>query len=149
MIAGELELPKGRLATNFRGEYALAKAIQRALEKGIIPSRPLVECRYDLVLDDGSYRARVQVKYGGGKSPRQCDGVVPVGLKKWRNDGRACIWHYTATEIDAVLVYVQKIDKVLWFGPEVFEGRSMLQIRLQPARNGQQTGCLMAEDYLW
>jgi hypothetical protein len=56
---------------------------------------------------------------------------------------------YTAEEIDAVLVYVRKIDKIFWFGPEVFERRSMLCIRLEPSRNGQHKGCLMAHDYIW
>jgi hypothetical protein len=72
-----------------------------------------------------------------------------VGLKKWRTDGRAPIWHYTAEEIDAVLVWLKATDQVLWFGPEVFVGRASLQIRLQPSRNGQNKGCLMAADYVW
>jgi hypothetical protein len=138
-----------RLATNFLGEFAIAKVVLRAMEKGIIPSRPLLQCRYDLVLDDGSKQQRVQVKYADGKSPKQASGVIPVGLKKWRTDGRPPIWYYTAAEIDAVLVYVRAIDQILWFGPEVFEKRTMLHIRLEPARNGQQLGCLMAADYVW
>jgi hypothetical protein len=143
--------PEGqkRLATNFRGEFAVAKVVLRALEKGLIPCRPLVECRYDLILDDGFKLHRVQVKYAGGKSPKQASGVIPVGLKKWRTDGRLPLLHYTATEIDALLVYVRKLDQILWFGPEVFENRTMLHIRIEPSRNGQQKGCLMAADYVW
>jgi hypothetical protein len=138
-----------RLATNFLGEFAIAQVVLRALEKGFTPSRPLVECRYDLILDDGFKPYRVQVKYAGGKSPSQANGVIPVGLKKWRSDGRPPIRYYTAAEIDALLVYVRKIDRILWFGPEVFQQRTMLHIRLEPARNGQHKGCLMAADFLW
>jgi hypothetical protein len=137
-----------RLRTNLLGEFAVAKVFLRAIEKGVRVSRPLIECRYDLIPDDGNlYRA--QVKYAGGKCPKQVNGVIPVGLKKWRTDGRRPIWHYTAEEIAVVLVYLRATDQILWFGPEVFVGRTMLYIRLEPARNGQKKGCLMAADYVW
>jgi hypothetical protein len=141
--------PQERLRTNFLGEFAIVKVILRAIEKGVIPSRPMVECRYDLILDDGFKRHRVQVKHAGGKAPKQASGVIPVGLKKWRTDGRPPIWHYSAEEIDVLVVYVRVTDQILWFGPEVFAGRTMLHIRLDPARNGQEKGCLMAADYVW
>jgi hypothetical protein len=138
-----------RLATNFLGGFAVAKVVVRAIEKGMAAFQPLIECRCDLVLDDGFKLHRVQVKYAGGKAPRQASGVVPVGLKKWRTDGRPPIRYYTAAEVDAVLVYVRAIDQILWFGPEVFEGKTMLHIRIEPTRNGQRKGCLMAADYIW
>ncbi len=140
--------PQGRLRTNFLGEFAIAKVVLRAIEKGVTPSRPLIECRYDLILDDGKPH-RVQVKYAGGKAPKQASGVVPVGLKKWRTDGRPPIRYYTAEEIDAVVVYLPVTDQILWLGPEVFEGRTMLHVRLEPTRNGQEKGCLMAAEYVW
>jgi hypothetical protein len=138
-----------RLATNFLGEYSVAKVWMRCLEKRFGCSRPLLECRYDLILDDGIKLYRTQVKYAGAASPKRSPGVVQVGLQKWRNDGRAVIPYYTAAEIDLLLVYVRRIDRLLWFGPEVFDGRSALFIRVEPARNNQKKGCLMAADYLW
>jgi hypothetical protein len=138
-----------RLATNFLGEIAVAKVVLRAMEKGWTPFRPLMECRCDLILDDGFKLHRVQVKYAGAKSPKSASGVIPVGLKKWRTDGRPPLLYYTAAEIDAVLVYVRAIDQLLWFGPEVFERRRQLSIRVEPTRNGQQKGCLMAANYVW
>jgi hypothetical protein len=144
-----IALGQERLATNFLGEYAIAKVVLRAIEKGVGVSRPIVECRYDLVVDDGLKLYRTQVKYAGGSSPKQCQGAISVGLRKWRNDGRAIIPCYTAKEIDLLLVYVQRIDRILWLGPEVFDGRGRLQIRLEPPRNNQVKGCLMAADYLW
>src|SRR5947208_13718269 len=109
--------PKDCFVTNRLGEIAVAKVVLRALETGVVISRPMIECRYDLVLDDGLKLYRTQVKYAGGSPPKQCQGVVQVGLRKWRNDGRAVIPYYTAKEIDLLLVYVRKIDKILWFGP--------------------------------
>jgi hypothetical protein len=138
----------GRFRTNFLGELAVAKVVLHAIEKGVGVFRPVVECRYDLIIDDGNLY-RVQVKYAGGKSPKQCRGVIPVGLKKSRKDGRPPLKSYTAEEIDAVLVYLPATDQLLWFGPEIFVGRSFLHIRLEPARNGQKKGCLMAADYVW
>jgi hypothetical protein len=140
---------KDRFATNLLGEYAVAKVIERAIERGVRVSRPVIECRYDLIVDDGLKLYRTQVKYAGGACPRQCQGAVVVGLSKWRNDGRAEIPYYTAAEIDLLLVYVRKMDRILWFGPEVFDGRKKLHIRVEPTRNNQKKGCLMAIDYLW
>ncbi len=137
------------LATNLLGEYAIHKVLLRAIEKGVVVFKPIIECRVDLVLDDGFKLYRTQVKYTNRASPKQSRGVVPVGLSKWRNGGRSISPCYTASEIDLLLVYVRKIDKILWLGPEVFDGRSTLFIRITPARNNQQKGCLMATDYIW
>jgi hypothetical protein len=146
---GRISSQSNRLATNFRGEYAVARILLRCLEKGFTLSRPTVECRYDLILDDGLKLYRTQVKYAGGMSPKNCQGVVPLRLEKWRNQGRTSIPCYTADEIDLLLVYVRKIDRILWFGPEVFEGRRVLYIRLEPSRNNQKKGCLLASDFVW
>lgn len=141
---------KDPLVTNRLGEYAVTKVILRAMEKGFAGAfKPVWEGRVDLVLDDGLKLYRAQVKYAGGSCPKQCRGAVSVGLSKWRNGGRSITPYYTASEIDALLVYVRKIDKILWFGPEVFEGRTKLFIRLEPTRNNQRKGCLMGADYIW
>jgi hypothetical protein len=136
-------------SSNRLGQYAILKVEQRALEKGIIVSKPTIECRYDLILDDGERLCRAQVKYSNRKHGRQAEGVVPVGLRKWRKQGTNRILLYKACEIDLVLVYVRKIDKILCFGPDVFDGRQELQIRIVPAKNNQRIGCLMATDYVW
>lgn len=141
--------PGNRLATNFRGEYAMAKILLRCVEKSFGCSRPMIECRYDLILDDGIKLYRTQVKYAGGASPKQCKGAVPVSLRKWRTDGRPPIPYYTAEEIDLLIVYVRRIDSLLWFGPEVFDRRKWLFIRVEPTLNNQKKGCLMAADYVW
>jgi hypothetical protein len=137
------------LRTIFLGEYAVTKVLLRAIEKGVGVSRPVIECRYDLIVDDGKLH-RVQVKYAGDrKALKHASGVVSVGLSKWRVDGRGPILGYSTEEIHAVLVYVRKLDQVLWVGPEIVAGRTALYIRVEPTRNGQKKGCLMAADYVW
>ena len=42
-----------RFATNRLGAYAEAKVILRAVERGVVLLKPMMECRYDFVLDDG------------------------------------------------------------------------------------------------
>jgi len=137
------------LSTYFLGEYVITKTIQRAIEKRINVLRPIIECRYDLVLDDGLSLFRTQVKYAGRSSPKTCKGVVPVNLNKWRNGGRRGSRCYTSAEIDLLLVYVRKIDKILRFGPEIFEGKGVLFIRIEPTLNNQSNGCLLASDFVW
>jgi hypothetical protein len=137
------------LSTNRLGQIAILKAEQRALELGMVVSKPTIECRYDLVLDDGKSLFRVQAKYAGGKPWKGRAGVIAVGLRKWRGGGRKCIPCYTSSEIDAVLVYVVTLDRMLWFPPALFSGRRELQIRIAPAGNNQRKGCLFAADYYW
>jgi PD-(D/E)XK endonuclease len=137
-----------RLGTAFLGELAVAKVVIRAIEKGFAVFKPIVEGRCDLVLDDGVKLYRTQVKYAG-RSCSRSQGCIPLGLRKWRNGGRSVTPCYTRAEIDVLLVYVRRIDQILWFGPEVFDGRKNLHIRVGPARNNQAKGCLMATDYVW
>src|ERR1043165_2287004 len=87
-----------RLATNFLGKIACTKVLLRAMEKGFTVFRPEVECRCDRIIDDGAKLHRVQIKYAGAKCPKQVSGIVPVGLKKWRTDGRPPILYYTTEE---------------------------------------------------
>jgi hypothetical protein len=136
------------LTTNQRGQLALLKVEQRAIELGMIVSRPTIECRYDLILDDGTLR-RAQVKYAGGRAWKGRFGVIAVGLRKWRSGGRKCLPSYSASEVDLLFVYVPCLDRILRFEPALFAGRRELHIRLEPARNNQRKGCLFASDYLW
>jgi PD-(D/E)XK endonuclease len=121
----------------------------RAAELGIALSIPTTDCvRYDAVFDDGTRMYRVQIKYcdrAGGVG----DGAVRIELTSWQRSGKLSSSGYTADEIDALLLYVPKIDKVLWFGPEVFAGRPQFSIRFQSSKNGQMKGCLFADDYIW
>jgi hypothetical protein len=41
-----------KLTSNSKGHLAVCKAELRAIELGFIPSRPVYDARYDLILDD-------------------------------------------------------------------------------------------------
>jgi hypothetical protein len=137
------------LSTNRLGQLAILKVEERAIQLGLIVSKPTIECRYDLILDDGQRLYRVQVKYAGGQPWKGRAGVLCVGLQKWRGSARKRLPPYATSEIDALLVYLKSLDRILWIGPELFAGRRELQIRTAPAKNNQRKGCLFAEDYFW
>ena len=59
------------------GMIAQNKAELRAIEKGYLVSKPITECaRYDMIIDDGVRRERVQVKYAGGHQHRSKGSCV-------------------------------------------------------------------------
>ncbi len=130
-----------------KADLARLKVEMRALELGVVCSRPVIEgTRYDCIIDTGKRLYRAQIKYANGK----CSGATGVVTVNLRKEIRKEKNHpYTDNEIDVLLVYVPKIDRVCWFGPEVFNRKSALAIRLAPTRNGQIKHCLPAEDYLW
>jgi hypothetical protein len=130
-----------------KADLARLKVEMRALELGMVCSRPVIEgTRYDCILDTRKRLYRAQIKYADGK-PTKATGAVTVNLRK--EIGREKNHPYTDNEIDVLLVYIPKIDRVCWFGPEIFNGKSSLVIRIAPTRNGQIKLCLPAEDYLW
>ena len=114
------------------------------MEKEVVVSKPTVEARYDLVLDDHGKLSRVQVKYAGDER----GGAVNVDLRKeTRNNGQKRV--YTSDEVDAILLYVPKIDRVLWLGADLFHNRKSISIRLTPTVNGQKQGIIFAESLGW
>lgn len=129
-----------------KAEFATLKVTLRALEKGAFVLRPVVEgLRYDLALDYQGRLYRVQVKYADGVSR---NSAVFVRLTS-SSYGRIRFKGYTAKEVDVVLVYVPRIDKILWLDPDCFDGKANLNFRLEPAQNNQQKGCRRVEDYIW
>ncbi len=130
--------------------YACAKVQLRALELReagehvfvSVPTNP--ECRYDMVVDWRGKLYRAQIKYAGG-SRASVSGVAIVSLTKGARGER----RYTSDEIDVLLVYVPVVDKLCWFGPEIFHGKTGLHIRYAPTRNGQNKGCVLVDNYVW
>ena len=130
-----------------KAEIAMMKVGMRALQVGAFVSKPIFEgARYDYIIEREGKLYRAQVKYADGKLG-YTTGAVYVNLRKQIKKDKNC--PYNETEIDVLLVYVPKIDKICWFGPEIFCGRNSLSIRIAPCKNGQVKGCLAAEDYLW
>jgi hypothetical protein len=128
-----------------KGQMACVKVQWRAFEKQAVISVPLnPDCRYDMIVDWCGKLYRAQVKYAG-RVGTKVQGVTIVGLTKGDRGER----RYTSDEIDVLLVYIAALDQICWFGPEIFHGKTALQIRYSPTKNGQKKGCILVEDYVW
>lgn len=134
------------ITTNAKGQLAVSKAELRALELGYIPSRPLYDSRYDLIIDDRKTLRRLQVKYADGK-PSASKGAVIVKLSY--ESRKKTIYTYQNSEVDGLIVYISKVDKLCLLPPEIFVGKRNLCIRLEKPKNGQKKGLILAEEYFW
>ena len=129
--------------TQQKGELAQLRAELRALEKGFVAARPQVVTRYDLLIDDGSKIWRVQVKYADGKAANT-DNAVLASLSAVDRHNNTTL--YTIKEVDAFVIYVPKVDEVLWLPADIGCGKTKLQIKTGGRR---QTNSLWYEDYIW
>lgn len=136
-----------RETSNWKGQLAVSKAEVRAMELGLVPSRPLMDCRYDLVIDDGTRLWRVQVKYADDKPACSVGSVIVKLAYETRN--RKIICTYSNNEVDALIVYIPKIDRLCWFPCEVFVGKKVLCVRIAPSLNSQKSRVYYANNYLW
>jgi hypothetical protein len=132
--------------THQKGEIAQIKVLLRAVEKGVVLSKPLIESRYNFILDDGQKLERVQVKYASGKLTNS-QGSIRINLKSW--EGRRMRRRYSASEVDVLLVYIPQIDEVSRFEANFFCEREGFTVRIDPAKNGQARGILNAKDFVW
>lgn len=133
--------------SNWKGQLAVSKAETHAMELGLVPNRPLMDCRYDMIVDDGTRLWRVQVKYANGTSSHSSGSVVAKLAYETRQRKRT--YTYNESEVDALVVYIPKIDKLCWFPCNVFVGKQLLSIRIDPPLNGQKTKIYYAHDYFW
>lgn len=129
-----------------KGQLAQSKAELRSLEKGYLPSRPIYDNRYDLIVDTTKELLKLQVKYADGK-PSSSNGSVIVKLAY--EDRQKKVHTYQQNEVDGLLVYIPKIDKVCFFTTDMFIGKRNLCIRIEKPKNNQKRGVIFAKDYLW
>ena len=130
-----------------KGEIAHQRVILRAIEKGLVPSEPLIhQTRYDLIIDNDGSLVRAQIKYGGREST-QSAGSVEVDLRKMGCSRE--YRRYSEADFDILLIYIPHLDAVCCFDPEIWSGRRSLTIRLQPPKNKQKKGVILAADHLW
>ena len=134
------------VTSNVKGQLALTKTELRALELGYVPSRPIFDTRYDLIIDTLEGLKKVQVKYANGK-PSQSLGSVIVKLAY--ENRRKEVFTYTDKEVDGLIVYIPKIDKLCFMPPHIFIGKRNLCIRLEKPKNNQTKGVIFASDYYW
>ena len=135
------------MTTQQKGEIAHLKVAFRAVELGVILSKPVIETRYDYIADTDGRLEKCQVKYAS-KGSRQAEGSVIVSLRSWA-PGRKRERVYEAGEIDALFVYVPQTDTVCKFPPEVFVGKANLYLRYAPSKSGSKKNVLFVEQYKW
>lgn len=129
--------------TKKKGNIAQQKVILKAIEKDWVVSKPIDECRYDLILDDGAKIYRTQVKYCN-RHTSHVEGSVFITC----NNGPRCPKFY-GHEIDLMLVYLPEIDKIVKLNPSDFVGKATITIRLYPTKNGQKKNVFFAEEKVW
>jgi hypothetical protein len=135
-----------KVTSNVKGQFAVTKAELRALELGYIPSRPIVDTRYDLIIDKLGELEKVQVKYADG-TPSNSKGAVIAKLAY--EDRQKKVFTYQKEEIDSLIVYIPKVDKLCYFPCNIIEGKKVLYIRLEKSENNQKKRIIYAEDYYW
>jgi len=135
-----------------KGKLAELKVEARALELGMVLSRPVLDARYDYVLDNDGTLERVQVKYAAGTDRRRKTDSIKLSLKKdrLRFDGTICTTKYLPSEVDVLLVYIPKWDKILRFEADEFCNKSGIYINLgKKTKSRQIKGVRFAQDYVW
>ncbi|HEX6389959.1 MAG TPA: group I intron-associated PD-(D/E)XK endonuclease [Solirubrobacteraceae bacterium] len=101
---------------------------------------------YDLIVERGDKLERVQVKHArsdGAVLVVRCYSQTVIGGKAGRRH------KYTAAEIEWLAVY-DATTATCYYVPaaQLGDGRSVLYLRLVPARSGRRRGIRLAEDYL-
>jgi hypothetical protein len=135
-------------STYKKGQIAVLKMQERALEKNWDVCFPTVERRYDAILVDEDGKCfRVQTKYVDAQST-SADGSVHVDFRKqtW-NNGHTKI--YSKMEVDAIIAYIPSAQQLVWLGPKVFHQKKSINLRYQPPKNNQRKRIRMVSDYAW
>jgi PD-(D/E)XK endonuclease len=130
-----------------KGDLAELKVAADLAARGCRISVPFGEdCDYDLIADYEGRLHRVQVKY------TRSDGQVIVVrcLSNSLTNGRVrARKRYTPSTVDWIAIYDRTTERCYYCPSKELgaEGRSILHLRLQPARNGQRRGVREAEAY--
>jgi len=133
--------------SHVKGELAQLEFQKRALEKGIIVSRPTTESRYDYIIDDKGELLRAQIKYAGSTTSNSNGSVLVRLEKECRSNGkRRC---YSSDEVDVLFVFIPQINKICRFDTIFFVDKSTLTIRIETAKNRQTKNVYLAQDFIW
>ena len=132
------------LSTNDKGNIAEAEITTAAIRLGIGVLRPLVEhSRYDLAFELDGRLLRVQCKWA-----RLEGDVVIVPLAGFRYTATGHVRaRYSSDEIDAVASYCDQLDRCYLLPVEMVAGKTAVQLRIRPPRNGQRACLNWASEY--
>lgn len=95
--------------------------------------------RYDLVTEKNGVFKRIQVKYATPK-----DGVVEVRVRSCNNYN---VIRYSPRDIDIIATYSSEQNKVYFVPLGEIKNRSVLKLRIKPAKNKQKKFIVMASKY--
>lgn len=131
-----------------KGELSHLKVEIRALEKDFIVCYPKVEARFDMILVSSEGKCyRCQIKYLDQENRASQNSLYLDLRKETRNNGKKKT--YSLEEIDVVLAYVPRIEKIIWVGPELFHNTQSITFRLRPPKNNQKSKIRMINDFIW
>jgi hypothetical protein len=131
-----------------KGQEAILKMQERALQLGWDVCFPTVESRFDAVLVDTNGKChRIQTKYVDYHRSFSKGSVVLDLRKKTWNHGQTKT--YSKSEIDAIVAYIPQAKRLVWLGPEVFHQKASVTLRYQPSKNNQVRGTRKVPDYEW
>src|SRR3954447_23062737 len=133
-----------KLNPNHKGNIAELAFAAEAARLGLEVHLPATEHgRTDLVLGIGGRLLRVQCKWANRKGD-----VVSINLATSRRGPDGHIRStYTAEEIDAIGAYCDELRECFLIPIDVAAGKSVMHLRLAPARNGQRAALNWAEQY--
>lgn len=115
------------LLTKNKGQMAMLKVQFEAQQRGYAISIPTTEERYDCIIDTGTYLYRTQVKYldrvGSGRP----------NCVEWAGGGKADnrMKPYQSTEIDLLLLYIPKVDSIVYISPKQFHNKKTFWFNLK------------------
>jgi prevent-host-death family protein len=130
---------------NHKGNVAELAIAKEAADLGLSVLKPLTEHeRYDLALGINGKLLRVQCKWASVKGD-----VVYVRLKSaYYSPKRGyVVATYDSSEIDAVAVYCDDLDRCYLLSIELVSGAGVICLRLKETRNNQRAALNWATDY--
>ncbi len=130
---------------NHKGNVAELAIAAEAARLGLSVLKPLTEHeRYDLVLGIGGQLLRVQCKWASRRAE-----VVQVRLSSsYHSPTRGYVkTTYGSDEVDAIAAHCHDLGRSFLLPIDEFAGRTMVYLRLGPARNNQRASLNWATDY--
>jgi hypothetical protein len=119
-----------KLSTKAKGQIAQLKVELRAAQLDYSIARPSTDCSYDLIIDTGVILIRTQIKYCDRRASHS-----PTNLELRLDDKKSKREYYQSHHIDAVMVYVPKVDSVLFFNASKFHKKKTVYINLKDQKS--------------
>jgi PD-(D/E)XK endonuclease len=131
---------------NVKGNVAEAAIALAAAKCDLTVYKPVGEHgRTDLVLEIDRRLFRVQCKWG--RLEREAS-VIAVGVESNRCTSNGYVrTRYERGEVELLGVYCAAVDRCYLLPQSLFVGKRAVQLRLEPAKNGQRSCINLAEDY--